>query len=131
MLWIGARRFRARMQGAYTHEPHQALYALAVDLKAVAIPKVISQSARAFKGALQMQLIQLAHQIDVLGTGTCRFSVGGGAADIQRPALSTDGEFMCPVQLFFALGHTQRPSALAKKSFSSANSPILACRFFR
>jgi len=78
-----------------------------------------------------MQLIQLAHQIDVLGTDTCRFPVGRGAADIQRQALSSDGQFVRLIQLLFALDRIQRPSAFAKKSFSSASSPILACRSFR
>ena len=77
-----------------------------------------------------MQLIQLAHQIDVIVTDTNQLPVGAGSANIQRHALTTDGQLMTPVYLLLALGHAQRPSALAKKSFSSANSPIFACKSF-
>ena len=77
-----------------------------------------------------MQLIQLAHQIDVIVTDTNQLPVGAGSANIQRQTLSTNGQFMRSVHLLLAPGRTQRPSALAKKSFSSANSPIFACKSF-
>ena len=76
MLWIAARRLRAGVQSSYTHKPHQTLHTFAIDLKIVVIPQVIAEPARAFERASQMQLIQLAHQIDVIGTDTCRFPVG-------------------------------------------------------
>ena len=70
MLWIGARRLRARVQSPYTHKPHQAPHTFAIDLKIVVIPQVIAEPARTFKRTPQVQFIQLAHQINVIGTDT-------------------------------------------------------------
>ena len=87
----------------------------------------VAQHPRAGEGKLQMQLVHLPHEGKVGRTHQLWHIVEAPAADVQRFGLLRQWQIMLAVDHRFALSKPALLSALSKKSFSSVNSPILAC----
>src|SRR5512147_1176999 len=92
--------------------------------------KLIPNLSAAVKGILQMDLINHPHQIHVRLRYRHRLIVITRTPDLQNLALPADRQFVGPVNHFFALDPSIRPSATAKKSFSIVNRPIFAWSSF-
>src|ERR1700685_4471228 len=74
----------------------------------------------------QMQLVDAAHQREVLGGHRLGLVIDAAAADVQDLGLADDRKVVGAVDHRFALSMPALMSAPSKKSFSSASSPILA-----
>ena len=80
----------------------------------------------AVKGIFQLDLVNKSHQIHVRLIHRDRLVVITRTSDFQQTALPADRQFVGPIDHFFALDPSIRPSATAKKSFSIVSCPILA-----
>src|ERR1700756_4089141 len=89
-----------------------------------------SQHSRTGEGKLQMQPVEPLHQREVFGRHWTRQIVDAAAADVQSFRLLADRQIVFTVDHRFALSNPALVSAPSKKSFSSVNSPILACSDF-
>jgi len=116
---LGLRRHRLQ-----PHQAHQPLDALAIDLAPLA-PKGIGQLAAAVERVLQVQLVDSAHQRELLGARGLGLVVQTGARYPQQLALAANRQLgPLPVDHRAALRQRRRPSPLAKKSRSTVSSPI-------
>src|ERR1700704_6095616 len=77
-----------------------------------------------------MQPVEAAHDHEVGLRRRPRQVVNAAAADVQSVRLLGNRQIVCPVDHRFALSKPALVSAPSKKSFSSVNSPILACSDF-
>lgn len=75
---------------------------------------------------VQMQLVDPAHQNQIGRRRRPRQVIDAATADAEQPGLAGNGKVVGPVDHRFPLNSPALPSAPAKKSFSSVNSPILA-----
>src|SRR6266702_5355519 len=89
-----------------------------------------SQHTRTGEGELQVQSIQMPHDREVGGRHRAWQIINAAAADLQNFRLSCDRQIVLTVDHRFALSNPALVSAPSKKSFSSVNSPILACSDF-
>src|ERR1035437_10168415 len=78
-----------------------------------------------------MQFIDAPHQPEVRLRDRPRMVVDRAAADLKHFSLFLDGKIVLRVDHCFTLSNPALVSAPSKKSFSSVNSPILACNAFR
>src|SRR6478752_3643198 len=99
---------------------------LAPDLEALPLEHV-AQHPGTGKREVQVQLVKASHQYQVALAHRLRQVVDVRAKDLHQLGLPAYRQFMCAIDHFFALAPSIRPSAPAKKSFSSASWPILAC----
>src|SRR5271154_6055255 len=77
-----------------------------------------------------MQLGETPHDGEVGRGNRTRQIIHTAAADLQNLRLLRDRQIMFTVDHRFALSNPALVSAPSKKSFSSVNSPILACSDF-
>src|SRR6185312_8006275 len=83
------------------------------------------------KGALQVQLVDAPLQREISLGNRPRHVVDRRSRDVEQLGLARNRQCVLRVDHFFALSMPALPSALSKKSFSSASCPILACNAFR
>src|SRR6266446_5478414 len=86
-----------------------------------------SQHPRTGEGILQMQPVETPHDLEVGGRYRARQVIDAAPADPQNLSLPGDRQIVLTVDHRFALSNPALVSAPSKKSFSSVNSPILAC----
>ena len=89
-----------------------------------------AQHPRAGEGKLQMQPVKTPHDRQVGLRHRSRQVIDAAAADAQNLGLLGDRRIVRAVDHRFALSNPALLSAPSKKSFSSVNSPILACSDF-
>ena len=77
-----------------------------------------------------MQFVDPAHQGQIGGRNRPGQVIDAAPADPQSLRLPADRQIMRAIDHRFALSRPALLSAPAKKSFSSASSPILACSVF-
>src|SRR5450631_1769488 len=121
----GLRRVRPAINRLDAHALHQRGDAAAADLDTLAVQKV-AQHPAARERVFQMQLVDAAHEREVLGRNRSGLIVDAATADVQNLRLTDDGKIVIAVDHRFALSMPALMSAPSKKSFSSANSPIFA-----
>src|SRR6202050_1953642 len=102
----------------------------AADPDALPVQKVAQHPAPRER-IFQMQLVDAAHQREVLGGHRLGLVIDAAAADVQDLGLADDGKVVAAVDHRFALSMPALMSAPSKKSFSSASSPILASSTFK
>ena len=86
----------------------------------------IAQHAAARKRIVQMQLVDAAYQQQIRFRDRTRLEVHTAAADLEDLRLRANRQLMLGIDDRFALSNPASVSAFSKKSFSSANSRILA-----
>src|SRR5437588_181992 len=89
-----------------------------------------AQHPRAGEGELQMQPVEMPHDRKIGLRHRPRQVVDAAAADAKNLGLLGDRKIVPAVDHRFALSNPALVSAPSKKSFSSVNSPILACSDF-
>src|SRR5664279_2550757 len=89
-----------------------------------------SQHTRTGEGILQVQPIETLHDCKIGGRYRARQVIDAAATDLQNFRLLGDRQIVLAVDHRFALSNPALVSAPSKKSFSSVNSPILACSDF-
>src|SRR6266478_3832534 len=77
-----------------------------------------------------MQPVETPHDLEVGGRYRARQVIDAAPADPQNLSLPGDRQIVLTVDHRFALSNPALVSAPSKKSFSSVNSPILACSDF-
>jgi len=87
----------------------------------------VSQHACAGEGIVQMQAVDLAHQLEVGRRDRLFDVVQGATGNLQQFGLAGYGQGVLVIDHRLALASSTRPSARSKKSFSNANWPIFAC----
>ena len=102
----------------------------AADLDALAAQK-IAQHPAARERVVQMQFVDPPHDAQIFGRDRPGLVVDRAPADVQNLRLAGNREIVRSVDHRFALSKPALVSAPSKKSFSSANSPILACSAFK
>src|SRR5271157_1318967 len=107
------------------HLPHEHTHMAPAHL-ITPVPELIPDLPAAVKGILQMDRIHGPHQIHIPLIHRDGRIVITRTTDPQDTALPADRQFMGPVDHFFTLDPSIRPSATAKKSFSIVSLPILA-----
>src|SRR5260370_9726141 len=95
------------------------------------LPQQIAQHPRPGKRVLQVQLVDPPHQGEVHRRARLRSVVHRRARQFKQLRLAHDRQIVSAVDHRFALASPMRPSEPDKKSFSSANCPILACSVLR
>jgi hypothetical protein len=88
----------------------------------------VAQHPATQKRPLQVQLIDAAHQLQIRFTRPHGLVIQRGARQLQQLGLTGQTQFVIGIDHRLALDPGTRPSAPAKKSFSSASCPIFACR---
>ncbi len=129
MLAMPATGPRPLVERLDAHPAHQRGDMLAADRDAFAIEQV-TQHPTAGERMLQVQFVDTPHQRQVRVRGRLRLVVDRRARQVQQLRLAHDRQRVRRVNHRFALASPMRPSAPAKKSFSKANCPILACSVF-
>ena len=107
------------------HPLHQSRHMPAAYNDAAA-PQQIPQHPRARKGVIEMQFVEAAHQLQILGRDRPQHVVDRAARDAQRLRLPGDRKIVIAVDHLFALSNPALVSAPDKKSFSSVSSPTFA-----
>ena len=117
---------RLRAQGLDAHAQHQRAQVTAAYEDALA-----SQHAAKHPGThervLQVQFVNSTHECQVGIAGRAAAVVHGASADLKQLGLAHYAQGVFTVNHAKALSNPALVSALSKKSFSSANGPILAC----
>src|SRR5260370_15108015 len=108
----------------YPHSFHQRLHVTPADLAPLGSQQT-SQHARAGEGKLQMQPIEMTHDLQVGRRYRPRQVVHAATADAQGFRLLGDRKIVLAVDHRFALSKPALPSAPSKKSFSTLTPPIL------
>jgi len=114
----------------YPHPLHQHLHMTPTDLVPLGIQQA-SQHPRAGEGKIQMQPIEMPHDIQIGHRHWPRQVVHAATADAQGFRLLGDRKIMLAHDHRLALSKPALPSATSKKSFSSVSSPILAWSDFK
>src|SRR5258708_5219883 len=109
----------------YPHSFHQRLHVTPADLASLGIQQA-SQHPRAGEGELQMQPIEMPHDLQIGRRHWPRQVVHAATADVQGFRLLGDRKIVLTHDHRLALSKPALPSATSKKSFSSVSSPILA-----
>src|SRR3981189_1657757 len=126
---VGLGGARTAIERLYPHPPHQRLHMPAADLAPLQSQQA-SQHTRTGEGILQVQPIQMPHDREVGGRHRAWQIINAPAADLQNVRLLGDRQIVSTIDHRFALSNPALVSAPSKKSFSSVNSPILACSAF-
>src|ERR1035438_3554139 len=124
--WRGLGGIRSAIESLDAHPPHQRAHVTAAHFKSLKAEQV-AQHAAAGKWVIHVQLVDPSHQHQVGIRHRARSVVNRGAANLQQLRLPPDGQLVFGVDHRFALNRPALTSADSKKSFSNANSPILAC----
>lgn len=114
-------------------DPHlcqQGTHSLMPDGTAL-LPEQIAQHPSTGKPLPQMELVDPAHRRQIRIRNRLWLIVGRGTGHRQDFAWAYDWQFVGSVDHPFALSHPALVSARSKKSFSSANWPILVWRVLR
>src|SRR5512135_310883 len=122
-VWLAVQRLDA-------HAPHQRGHVLAADLEALAVEHV-AQHPTARKRTLQVEHVDALHQPLVGLRDSAWHVVHVASTDAHQLGLPPDRQRVVAVDHRFALSMPALLSAPAKKSFSKASCPILACSSFR
>jgi len=126
---MAPRRLRPLIDRRDAHAPHERPRMLAPDPHALGLQQ-IAQHPTPREGQLEMQLIDPPHERELRRGHWRRRVVDRRPGEREEPRLPRDREPVRPVDHRFPLGPGLRPSALAKKSNSSACCPIFACSAF-
>ena len=78
--------FRLRINRLQTHQPHQSLNPLAIDVITPSA-QMISHRTAAPSWRFQVLLVDQAHQLQILGLYRFLFVIDGGTIQIQHSAL--------------------------------------------
>ena len=116
------------------HAPHQRGHVLAAHRDAFAAQQIaqqIAQHARSGKRQFQVQLVDAAHQLEVIIAHRLGPVVRAAAADTHEFGLPLDWQRMTSLDHRPTLSRPALLSAPDKKSISSACWPILACNPFK
>jgi hypothetical protein len=89
-------------------------------------PQQIAQHSCAGEGKIEMQLVEAAHQLQVLGRDRPWLAIDRAAGDAEHLRLPRDRKGMAAVDHRFALSRPALLSAPSKKSLARVSSPILA-----
>jgi hypothetical protein len=81
----------SRIDGLYTHDPHQPLNPLAIYFVAQSA-QMISHGATSPAWSLEILLVNEAHQLEILRFNRLLLVVEGGSADVQQPALTGNAQ---------------------------------------
>src|SRR5476651_1678874 len=126
----GFRRIRIAIKRLDPHPLHHPRDALATDPDTLS-PQQIAQHPAARERVVEMQLIDPPHDRQIARRYRTGPVVEATAAQLQDLGLPGQRKIMLTVNHRFALSMPALLSAPAKKSFSSASSPILACSTFK
>jgi hypothetical protein len=107
-----------------SHEPADMASAYAIAF----VAEHIAQHSRTGERIVGVQPIHLAHEFQIRCVDRSRLVVQRAAREFEHSCLSRERQSVVAIDHRFALGPSMRPSACAKKSFSSASWPILAGR---
>src|SRR5208283_5371237 len=129
MAGLGLGCARTAIKRLYPHPLHQRLHVPASDLAPLGHQQA-AQHPRAGEGKLQMQPVETPHDREVGLRHRSWQVIDAAAADAQNLGLLGDRQIVRAVDHRFALSNPALLSAPSKKSFSSVNSPILACSDF-
>ena len=122
----GSKARRDCMQAHHPPEPMDRLAINPID----SVDQLIAYPPGAVEWSLQVDLVDLAHQLRIFRTNRrCRLVGDRRSGDVQRAALGRLRQLVVFANHAFALADQSRPSALAKKSSTMVNAPILACSF--
>ena len=124
------RRVRPAIERRNAHALHHRRDALAPDRDALA-PQQIAQHPAARERVIQMQLVDPPHHRQIGRRHRPGPVIQAAAAQLQDRRLPGQRKLVLAVDHRFALSMPALLSAPAKKSFSSASSPILACSVFK
>ena len=124
------RRVRPAVERLDPHAPHQRRDVPAADRDALATQQV-AQHPAARERVVQMQLVDPPHHRQIGRRHRPRQVVDAAPAELQDLRLPRQRQLVRAVDHRFALSMPALLSAPAKKSFSSASSPILACSAFK
>ncbi len=105
--------------------PHEGADMAPADL-AAPVPEGIPDAPRAEIGLVQVDPVDQVHELSVSVAYQNRNVVDARPGEVEDLALLCQRQRMLPVDHFFALDPSMRPSAIDKKSFSIANWPIFA-----
>src|SRR6185369_11174207 len=122
---LGLRRPRMAIECFYPHPLHQRLHVTSADLAPLGSQQA-SQHARAGEGKIQMQPIEMPHDLQVGRRHLPRQVVHAATADAQGFRLLADRKIVLAHDHRLALSKPALPSATSKKAFSIVSSPILA-----
>src|SRR6185503_6851288 len=126
---VPLRRLGPLVNGGDADAPHQRAYVFAPDGDALGAEE-IAQHPTPGKGQLEMELVEPAHECELGLVHGRRRVIHRGPRQPEELRLCRDGKRVFATDHRFPLGPRSRPSALDKKSNSSACWPILACRAF-
>ena len=124
------RRARAPVKCLDPHAPHQRFDVTPAGLAPIGSQKT-AQHPRPRKRELQMQPVDLAHEFEIGRRHRARQVIHRAARKAGGLGLFRDAQRMITVDHRFALSNPALVSAPSKKSFSSVNSPIFACKLFK
>ena len=128
MLRVGDAGARLAVDRFQAQQPHQPPHPVPTNRHPLARQMAYHLTA-AVERVLQVQLVDTAHQLQCRRALPERSVVQRRAAHTEQSALPAHTQTLV---LAFdhrqSLGPTQRPSPRDKKSRSTVNSPILACR---
>ncbi len=126
--WVGVTGSRRLIDRLQSHQPHQASNAMTTDADTFAA-QLTHHLAGAVKRILEEQLVNTTHQRQVPGALALRGVIERRPADRQNFALTAQAQIgVIASDHAFAFPPAHRLSPLAKKSRSTVNWPILACR---
>jgi hypothetical protein len=118
-------RIRSPIERFDPHSLHQRRHMPAAADDTLA-PQQIAQHPRACKGIIEMQFVEAAHELQILGRNRPRLVIDRAPRKAEHPCLPLDREGMAAVNHRFALSRPALLSALSKKSLARVSSPILA-----
>jgi hypothetical protein len=127
-LVTGRRLGRPRLgtQCLDAHLSHQSLHPLAIDRQTL-LAQHQRQPPRAQEGELRKQLVDPAHQAEIVVIGRTALAVDARARQSQQTALPADRQIgMLTVEQGSAVRNAHLPDLRAKKSRSTTSSPIRA-----
>jgi hypothetical protein len=109
------------------HEAHQSRDMPAAENAVPFALEHVTQHPRAGERIVQVQVVDLTHQIQVGSADRLGIVVQRAAREGEDFGLARERKIVVAVDHRFTLGPPTRPSAFSKKSFSSASWPIFAC----
>src|SRR5258708_1206193 len=124
------RRVRSPVERLDAHAPHQGDDAITADLDAFG-PQEIAQHPAPGEWEVEMQLVEPPHDRQIGRRNRTRQVIDAAPAQPKQPGLPLQRQIMVAVDHRFTLSMPALLSAPAKKSFSNASWPILACNSFR
>jgi len=114
------RRARPAVQSLDAHALHQGRDMFTANHEAI-LAQHVPKHTGSGKGVLQMQSVDLSHQLQVIIGNRSRQIVHAATTDPDNLGLLADGQRMVTVNHFFALSNPALVSAPSIKSFSRVN----------